>query len=90
MYVNTGRVIGLVDTVFDDLDDDFAGVETNSDLQARVTKPCDRVLHGQRCQASANGMVLMGAWCAEKRHDTVALYFVDDTVVAMDGILHEI
>lgn len=34
-------------------------------------------------------MILMRARRAEKRHDTIALYLVDDAVVSMHGILHE-
>ena len=72
------------------LHDDFTGVEADADLQARVGEPRDRVLHRQRRQAAADGMILMRSRRAEQRHDAIALYLVDDTVVAMNGILHEI
>jgi hypothetical protein len=90
MYVCARRVVGLVDAVFNCLNDNFAGVQADTDLQADVVKPRNRVLHGQSCKATANGMILTRSWRAKQRHDTIALYFVDDTVIAMNGILHEI
>ena len=41
MDVGAGGVIGLVNTVFYRLDDDFAGVEADADLHARICQPRD-------------------------------------------------
>ena len=90
MNVGAGRVVSLVDAVFYRLDDDFTGVKADADLHARVREPRDRVLHRQSGETAANGMVLVRTRRAEQRHDSVALYLVDDAVVAMNGILHEV
>jgi hypothetical protein len=90
MDVCSGCIIRLVDAVFDGLDDDLTGMQADPDLQARVGKAPDRILHRQGSQTTANGMVLMRPRCAEQRHDTVALDLVDDAVVAMNGLLHEV
>jgi len=90
MYVRARRVVGLVDAVFNRLNDDFAGVQADTDPQIGIVKPRHCVLHGQSSQATANGMILTWSWRAKQRHDAVTLHFVDDTVVAMNGILHEI
>ena len=65
-------------------------MEADANLQARVCKSCDRVLHGQRSQTAPNGMVFTRSRRAEQRHDAITLYFVDDTVIAMNCILHEV
>jgi hypothetical protein len=90
MHVRAGSIVGLVDTVFYRLDDDFTGMDADTDLQARVCKPRNRILHGQSSQTTTNGMILMRSRRAENRHHAIALYLVDDTVVAMNGILHEV
>ena len=46
MHIYAGRVIGLIDAILDNLNDDLTGVETYADLQARIMEPRDRVLHG--------------------------------------------
>ena len=90
VHVGAGGIVGLVDAVFDRLHDDLTGMDADADLQARVRKPRDRVLHRQGREAAADGMVLMRPRRAEQRHHAIALDLVDDTVVAMDGVLHEI
>jgi hypothetical protein len=90
MHVGTGGVVGLVKTVFDGLHHHFPGMKANPDLQARVFEPCNRILHGERREAAANRVILMGVRCAEQRHHSIALDPVDDAVVAMHGLLHQV
>jgi hypothetical protein len=89
MYVSARRVVGLVDAIFNRLNDDLASMEADTDPQIGIVKPRNCVLHGQSCQATANGMIFTRSWRPKKCHDAVTLYFVDDTVVAMNGILHK-
>src|SRR5713101_8897822 len=65
-------------------------MEANANLQTHVCKPRDRILHRQSGQTTPNGVILMGPRRTKERHDAVALYLVDDTVVAMNSILHQI
>jgi ribosomal protein L27 len=90
MYIRSRGVVGLVDGVFYRLNDDFSGMKADTDLQTRISEPRDRILHGQSGQTATNGMILVRARGTEKRHHAIALYLVDDTVVAMNGILHEV
>ena len=88
--VRPGGVIGLVNGVHYGLNDDFTGMKADTDLQTRVSEPRHRVLHGQSSQTASYGMILVRSRRAEKRHDAIALYLVDNAIVAMDGILHEV
>jgi len=60
VYVRACGVIRLVESVLNRLNDNFTGVNANTDLQIGVTKAFYSVLHGQRSEASADCMILMG------------------------------
>jgi len=90
MHIRARRIVGLVHAVFDDLDDDLADVKPHAYLQVLIEKTRDRVLHRQCAQAATNRMILVRHGSPEQRHDAVALHLVDDALITMDGILHEV
>ena len=90
MNIGARGIIGLVETVLDRLNDDLAGVNTDTNLQIRIADPLDALLHGQGGEATANGVILVRLRRAEQRHDAIALRFVDDAVVAKHGLIHEV
>ena len=66
-------------------------MEANPDLHAGISEPRNRILHGQSSKTAADRMVFMRARrCAEQRHHAVALDLVDDAVVAVDRLLHQV
>ena len=44
------------------LNNDFTGVNANSDLQIRIANACHSILHRQRREAATDGMILMRLW----------------------------
>ena len=49
VHVWTSGVVGLVNSVFYRLNDDFTGMKADANLQIRVSESCNRILHGQSC-----------------------------------------
>src|SRR5580698_4831286 len=88
--VGSRGVVGLVNGVFDCLDDNLAGMYPHTNLQAGVSQPRDGILHRESGETAANRMVFVRLRRAEQGHDAVALYLVDDAIVAMHGLFHEI
>ena len=59
VHVWACRIIGLVNPVFYRLNNDFACVHANSDLQIRIAQARHSILHCQSGEATANSMILM-------------------------------
>jgi hypothetical protein len=84
-----------IEIITDGTHHDFAGVQTNSNLQAEFirlpaifTIPPHFLLHGQGCIAGTHGVILVGQWGAEKRHDPVTQHLVDGPFVSMNRVHH--
>ncbi len=90
VHVCAGSIIGLVDSVLDDLNDHLAGVNADPDLQIGVVKTFHLLLHGQSGKATPYRMIFMRPWCAKHRHDPIALSLVDDAVIAANRFIHGI
>ena len=73
VHVGAGGIIGLINSMLDRLNNNFAGVNANPDLQIRIAEAGHPVLHRQRCEAATHGVILMGLWGTKQRHDPVAL-----------------
>src|SRR5262245_56780280 len=50
--------------------------------------PSHRPLHTERGITRAHGMILVGDWCAEERHDPVAHDLIDSALEAVDRLHH--
>src|SRR6185295_6332797 len=76
-------------------DDDFAGVQADSDLDRNPFGPSDSVsvarhgfLHPQRGVAGTHRVVLVSERCTEQRHDPVAHHLIHGALVAVHGLHH--
>src|SRR5437762_6940090 len=90
-------VVGVEVILSDRADDDFAGVETGADLEVDASLESqllgvtlDPLLHPKRRVDRALGMILVSQWCAEQSENTVASRLRDVTLVAMDGVHHDL
>ena len=73
MHIRARGIIGLVNSMLDRLNNNFAGVNANPDLQIGIAEACHAILHRQRCEAATNCVVLVRLWGTKERHDPVAL-----------------
>ena len=81
--------------VADSADHHLPGIEAHSALHLNTTGAADLLgiashprLHGQGGVTGPGGMIFMGHWRTEERHDTVAKNLVHGPLVTMDGIHH--
>ena len=89
-----GRVVHA-QIVADRAHDHFSRVEADADMQRDALRApelfgvaSELLLHAQRGEAGADGVVLAGERCAEQRHDAVAHDLVDGAVVAVHRLHH--
>ena len=73
MHIRARGIIGLVNSVLYRLNNNFAGVNANTDLQIGIAEACNGILHRQRCEAAPNCVVLMRLWGSKESHHPVAL-----------------
>src|SRR2546425_4735188 len=76
-------------------DHDLPGIEPHSDLHHSRMDPTDllgvalhAVLHPERGVACPNGVILVGQWRSEERHDAVAHDLIHEAFEAMNGFDH--
>ena len=60
VHIGARGVVALIDPVVDRLNNDLSGVHPDADLQFGVAEPLDLLLHRQRGEAAADGVVLVG------------------------------
>jgi hypothetical protein len=90
------RRVVHAEVVADGPDDDFAGVQTNPDVDGRAHgRPLlgvapHRLLKAKRRVAAAQRVVFLRQRGAEERHDPVAHHLVDGAFVPVDGVHHEL
>ena len=77
--------------------DHLAGVEADPDLDLQAVRAAEvlgvaphGVLHAERAEAGADGVVFVGDRRTEERHDPVAHDLVDGALVAVDGLHHQL
>ena len=73
VHICARGIIGLVNSVLYRLNNDFAGMNANADLQIRIAEASDPILHCQRREAATDCVILMRLRGAKQRHDPVAL-----------------
>jgi hypothetical protein len=72
------------------LNNNFARVNANSDLQIRIAEPSHPILHCERSQAAANSVILVRLRGTKYCHDPVALRLVDDALITNNRFVHHI
>jgi len=83
-------IIGLVNSVLYRLNNNFACMNANANLQIRIPEALRSILHRQCREAATNCVIFMRLGRAKQRHDAVALRFVDDAIVTNNSFIHEI
>jgi hypothetical protein len=77
--------------------DHLAGVEADADLHLQAVRAAEvlgvaphGVLHAERAEAGADGVVFVGHRRTEERHDPVTHDLVDGALVAVDCLHHQL
>ena len=77
----------------DGADDDFTRIQTDPHMDGDGVRPVlgealHGLMHAERRVAGAQGVILLGEWGTEERHDSVPHHLVDRALVPVDGLHH--
>ena len=84
------RVVIERKIVMDSANQHLAGVQANPNGDICIACRANALLHLERRVGGTHGIVLVRNRRTEQRHDAVALYPIDRTLIAVDGIDHRI
>ena len=90
MNIRTGRVKSLIEAVLYCLNHNLTGVNPYADLEIGVIEALHSVLHSKRSEAPTYRVIFMRLWRPKKRHNPIALGFVDDPLVTNNGFVHQL
>ena len=88
--VCTSGIVRLINSMLDRLNDNLSRMNADTDLQIRVADAGHGILHRKGCEAATNGVILVGVRGTKDCHDAIALGFVDDPIIANDGLVHQL